>query len=73
MQLRAGFDLGAKVGRCAQQEPPEAVVGERKLRLRARLAVERAGSHGAAIGAGAIPLRKRAPGCGAKNLDLHLS
>ncbi len=72
MQFRRGFDLGEQVRRSAQQEPREAVLGDRNLRLRARLAVECAGSHGAAICAGTVPLRKRASGRGTENLYLHL-
>ena len=72
MHLRRGFDLRAKVGRCAQQEPFAAILREGHLCLRARLAAELTGSHRPAIGAGAIPLRKRASGRGTENLDQHL-
>ena len=72
MQLRRSFDLGQQIWRSAQQEPQEAVFGDRDLGLRARLAVERAGSHGATICAGAIPLRKPASGRGTQNLYSHL-
>ena len=58
MQLRRGFDLEAQVGRCPEQEPKDGVLGERNLGLGARLAVEGAGSYGATIMAGTIPLRK---------------
>jgi len=62
MQFRRSLDLGEQVRRCAQQEPREAAIGEHKLSLGARLAVERAGSYGATVCAGAVPLRKRASG-----------
>ena len=71
MQFRRGFDLCAQIGRSAQQEPQESVIGDCNLSLAARLAVERAGSHRAAIMAGTIPLWKRASGCRAKNFYLH--
>ncbi len=72
MQLRRGFDLCAQVWRCAQEKPRAAVLRDCNLCLAARLALERAGSHGATIGAGAIPLRKRASGRRTKNLHQHL-
>ena len=71
MQFSRGFNLRAQIGRSAQQEPQEAILGDCNLSLRARLAVECAGSHGATIYAGTIPLRKCASGCRAKNLYLH--
>jgi hypothetical protein len=73
MQFLCGFDLGAQVGGSSEQEPQNAVFGDGNLRLGAGLALEGAGAHGATIGAGAIPLGKRASGCGTKNLYLHLS
>ena len=72
MQLRRGFDLGAKVGRGAQQEPHDAILGDRELRLRARFSVKCAGSHGATIVASTVPLWKRASGRRTKNPYLHL-
>ena len=62
MQFRRGLDLRSQIRGCAQQEPRTAILGERNLRLGARLAVEGAGSHCATICAGAVPLRKRASG-----------
>jgi len=64
MQFRRGFDLKAQVGRSAEQKPKDGVLGERELRLSARLAVEDAASHGTAVMASAIPLRKCATGGG---------
>ena len=72
MQFRHGLDLSSQVRRGTQQEPRVSVLRDRNLRLRARLAVECARSHGAAIMAGAVPLRKRATGRGTENLYLHL-
>ena len=62
MQIGCCFDLGVQVRRGAQQEPQEAVLGERNLRLSAWLALEGAGPHSPTICAGAVPLRKRASG-----------
>ena len=73
MQLRCGFDLRAQIRRCAQQKPRAAILRDRNLGLHARLAVECAASQSATIGAGAVPLRKRASGCGTENPYLHLS
>jgi len=72
MQFGRAFDLRAKVRRCAQQEPQAALLGERNLRLRARLAMECACPHLSAIPAGAIPLRESASRRRPKNLYQHL-
>ena len=73
MQFGRGFDLRPQVRRRAQQKPRSAVLPDRDLRLRARLAAECTGSHSATICAGAVPLRKRASGRRSKNLYPHLS
>jgi hypothetical protein len=73
MQFRRGFNLRAQIGRSSQQKPQESVLGNRDLRLAARLTVECAGSDRAAIITGTIPLRKGASGCRTKNLYLHHS
>jgi hypothetical protein len=72
MELRGGFDLHPQVGRRAQKKPRAAILTDCNLGLSARLAGKFAASHGAAILAGAIPLRKRASGRRTKNLHLHL-
>lgn len=72
VQLRSGFDLSSQVRGCSQKEPGVVILRDRNLGLAARLSVECAGAHSAAIGAGAVPLRKCAPSCGTENLDSHL-
>jgi hypothetical protein len=72
MQFRRGFDLSAQIGRRAQQKPGAAIRRDRNLGLGARLAVEGAAPYSATVGAGTVPLGKRASGRGTENLDSHL-
>ena len=62
MEFRSGFDLRAQVGRGAEQKPVLVVGADGNLRLGASFTLKRSRAQGAAIWAGAVPLRKASSG-----------
>src|SRR5262249_24965244 len=58
VELPRGGDVRAEVGRGSEQEPDDAVRGERQLGLRAGGGADGAGAQARAVPAGAIPLRE---------------
>src|SRR5437660_2943538 len=73
MQFGTSLDLRAQVGRRSHQKPGMRVSADGNLRLAMGLAMESSRAQGAAVGAGAIPLREGSAGGRAENLHTHNS